>query len=81
MHIKSLKNCVDPWHRLALVIIERAQRDAKRGDLGALAWLLHTGIDWAEALAPGAGGQILDFVALQIERADEEELKTAWNLY
>jgi hypothetical protein len=81
MKIASLRECVDPWHRLALQALERAKRDAKRGDLGALAWLIFIGKDWADALAPGASEQILDFAAQQIEKADKEELKTTWKLY
>ena len=81
MKVSFFDDVMTPCHALAIAIIERAQLDAKRGDLGALAWLLHTGIDWAEALTPGAGGQIVDFVARQIEKANKEELKTTWGLY
>lgn len=52
-------NEADPWARLALAILERAQSDAGRGDLAALAWLVGPGYDLAERLDPHGGALAL----------------------
>lgn len=51
-------NDADPWARLALAILERAQSDATRGDLAALAWLVGPGYDLADRLDHTGGGAL-----------------------
>jgi len=40
----------DPWRRLAAAVVARAAQEAKKGDLGACAWLEGEGADYADIL-------------------------------
>lgn len=68
----------DPWQALALAILSRAKRDAARGDLGALAWLIVAGVDIAEDVRPGAGDVILSFARGCMQEVETEKIIAHW---
>ncbi|KXK10996.1 MAG: hypothetical protein UZ14_CFX002002964 [Chloroflexi bacterium OLB14] len=69
----------DPWAVLAITLLERARRDARRGDLAALAWLVFAGIDWAERIAPGAGDSLLVFCQDVLQKIEAGRVKATWD--
>lgn len=63
----------DPWTALAVALIRRAWRDARGGDLDALAWLGTVGADYAEAIAPGAGDTVTTCAAGCCQALDDAQ--------
>jgi hypothetical protein len=65
---------------LALKVLERAKRDADRGDLAALAWLITAGADLADKIVDGGRYEILRFARQQLDRLEAGEVRAAWKL-
>ncbi len=76
----TIENVNDPWRALAVALLARAKLDAQRGDLGALAWLVVTGRDIADALADGAGCSVLAFARATLAAMDAGSVKTVWKI-
>ena len=62
MKVNRLGDCVHPEHRLAIALLERAARDARRGSIEAAMWLLTDGVTYAEALSPDSSDALLRLV-------------------
>lgn len=69
----------DPWALLAVRIMERATRDAQRGDLAALAWLVYIGAEWAERIAPGTRDSLVTFCQDILQNIDAGRVKATWD--
>lgn len=69
---------VDPMHGLMLAIIQRAKLDAKKGDLGALAFLVADGLDYVERFNLGCEGEILNFCNEIASEIDAGKLTGKW---
>lgn len=76
----KLDDVTDPTAALALAILKRAKMDAARGDLGALAWLISPGSEWADTLAPGWGTDVINFCRDTWQRMDAGALASRWGL-
>ena len=70
----------DPERRLAVAILERAKLDAARGDVGALAWLIHTGAAWADTIADHGYDLVLGFCADIAQSIDNGTLRATWRI-
>jgi hypothetical protein len=57
----------DPYERLLAAVILRAVKDAQRGDVFALAWLMLEGVLWAGQLDIGARAVVGWFAGLHLE--------------
>jgi len=76
----TLETVTDPTAALALAILKRAKEDAARGDLGALAWLVSTGRDVADAIADGSGAAVLAFCRDTLANVDAGAIRAAWRV-
>ena len=75
-----LEETTDPTAALALAILKRAKQDAEGGELGALAWLVSTGRDVADAIADGSGAAVLAFCRDTLATMDAGKLKIMWGV-
>lgn len=78
-HRTTLESKCEPWTLLAIKMLEWAKRDAQRGDLAALAWLVFTGTEWAERISPGASKSLLVFCQQVTQQAEAGQITTTWD--
>lgn len=70
----------DPWTALMLSILRQAKNDAERGDLGALAWLITDGAQFAARVMKNGDDLVLAFARGIVARFPKGDLLAAWDL-
>ena len=75
-----VRSSLDPYMAVIIAIIERAKKDAEKGDMWAVGWLLTDGIKLVKIIAPDDTDLILNFCVSILARVEREELMCIWNL-
>jgi hypothetical protein len=79
MATRELPQC-DPFTLLAGALLNRAKRDAARGDLAALAWLVTDGATLAARLHPDGDDLVLRFARAALAAVDAEQVRVVWGV-
>lgn len=75
----SYKDC-DPWAAIAGKLLELAVADARKGDLGALAWLIADGTTMAKRLHPDGDDWVLRFAQAIFAEMDAGHVRAIWKI-
>ena len=80
-HVGALLTECDPALAVWLACLNRAKRDAARGDLSAVAWLASDGLILAEAIHDGASNDIVRFCRQVLARVEQGEMAAKWTTH
>ena len=71
----DLGNIADEFKRLSLAILWQARKDAEKGNLEAILWLLSTGAFFADALVEDGSQSLFNFCKQTFEKIQDGEIE------